>query len=136
FKGFNIDSSPSGWVAGPESSKGVLVSRRLSTPFEDSGRATRRRCFGVEILVDFLGHPGTEKIAGVVDHPTLVLVFTREHAHRDRAALQSQDAGIGARVAHRTRLVRDSDALRQKARELGVVIALPQKLEHLDRKSV
>src|SRR5262249_7372170 len=32
--------TPAGWVARPESSKGVLTTGGISTPFEDSGRAT------------------------------------------------------------------------------------------------
>jgi hypothetical protein len=68
-------------VARPESSKGVGENIGESMPFEDSGRATRKRCWAIAaaVLVCLLGGLSLTEATGVTNvRATVIRIFTPE----------------------------------------------------------
>src|SRR4051794_14699903 len=83
-----------------------------------------------EVVEDGAGDLGAEAVAGAVGGVPAVLVVPGQHAEGDRTPAAIDDARGGPDVVHAPGLERDLRAGRQEPRELILVVAGAQVLEH------
>src|SRR5258708_7297198 len=87
--------------------------------------------FPMKVIINLFRHLRTEEVARVVGNPALILILGRHDAQRDGALLEIEQAGVRACITHRAGFMGDYYVLGQETRELFLVIAHLENVNHL-----